>query len=372
MAEFDNIRFINRVDTSTEWYNDKHNLKDGEIVVCHHNDNDLTYLLIGDGNTSPSTIISEGIDSSDNSYSNYFIPCGNPFRAPSGSNLGMVRASSHSGIAISQDGYISSDVAKWDEEKNCYSVDKLYIGTLTVGSQETESTTSSSFITLREGKTSSLSDTEQSGIVFNNVFGEGASAFLGFKKDSSLIFTKDNTDRTLMWATSYFENSTGLISYSSDSGWTITDPKNLTIQTGNSSIKYDGTKEANIDISPYKFYINDIAFTLDTTSREYTITLADQFSQEDRDLLDNVSSRVTNLEDSKFSVSTDSNTLTNTGTSKEMLLSLAEISNGDNPIRSQDVKIENGSQFTCITDLTVDKYGRVTQIQKTTFTLKTT
>ena len=208
--------------------------------------------------------------------------------------------------------------------------------------------------------------------MFNNVFGEGASAFLGFKKDSSLIFTKDNTDRTLMWTTSYFEDSTGLISYSSDSGWTITDPKNLTIKTGNSSIKYDGTKEANIDISPYNFYINDIAFTLDTASRKYTITLADQFSQEDRDLLDNVSSRVTDLEDNKFSVSTDSNTLTNTGTSKEMLLSLAEISNGNNPVKSQDVKIENGSQFTCITDLTVDKYGRVTQIQKTTFTLKTT
>ena len=114
-----------------------------------------------------------------------------------------------------------------------------------------------------------------------------------------------------------------------------------------------------------------MAFTLDATNREYTITLADQFSQEDRDLLDSVSSRVIDLEDSKFSVSTDGNTLTNTGTSKEMLLSLVEISNGSNPIKSQDVKIENGSQFTCITDLTVDKYGRVTQIQKTTFTLKT-
>ena len=110
----------------------------------------------------------------------------------------MVRASSHSGITISQDGYISSDVAKWNEEKECYSVDKLYIGTLTVGSQETENVTSSSYITLREGQTDSLSKEERSGIVFNNVFGEGSSAFLGFKKDSSLIFTKDNTDRTLM------------------------------------------------------------------------------------------------------------------------------------------------------------------------------
>jgi hypothetical protein len=300
---YKNIRFSNRIDTESKWKSAAAILADGEIGFVR----DKGYFIVGDGKTNSYAIISNPDSYSKNIYytgaaeggggggSSYTLPVATQ------SVLGGVRSTDKRGIVIDSDGYISSDlVSYYNNAKECYEVNKLYIHQLEYDNKETTSEFDGSNLILRASSTAPLLYGEYSGITVNKLT-NNINGFLGLSANNYItIMSQDGGYTEVVGIYPYTapgEVARGIVSIAEGNNYAnIASSSALVIvgQGDTQAYRPENEEDIRIDLTPATITIN--GQVIKPFENNYFITLDGGLTPENAEKLDNLDKQIERID----------------------------------------------------------------------------
>lgn len=411
-----NARFCNLIDDYANWTDDSerpHILRAGELAIVQFAPRDNgsgTAGVIGDGISTVSSLLS----SETNTF--FFGPGANMNAA--GGNLGGVKKGDlhKTGIDI-RAGIIYNDlIDDWDDNENCYKIDKLKVDDLIYGKATETSTFSADTITLRyidpstQEQPELLEEGKLAGIELRNIAknenNEWVNAYFGMDNNMDFYLQKDGSSYIIYPSDHPYSNNTlGFYNIKPETNtFSIQPPKELIFKndywaTGSPEDEgyeetklriYDGgaTKELEINLTPATIIVNEQIINYDLENNQYKITLNTEGLTEDTAALINsipgLGEKITNNTESiqelaenkldpsdviiegaaKITVTktTTTETLEDETENTTITFSVAHDEQSVEQSYAPVITVFPGNELSFITGIETDAYGHITKI----------
>ena len=403
-----NARFCNLIDDYINWTDESHPhiLRAGELAIVQYAPRDNgsgTAGVIGDGVSTVSSLLS--------SESNTFFFGQGANMNAAGSSLGGVKQGDlhKTGINI-RAGIIYNDlISDWDDNENCYMINKLKVDNLIYGKATETTTFSADTITLRyidpstQEEPELLENGKLAGIELRNIskdeVGDWVNAYFGMDNNMDFYIQK-NGSSYIMYPSDYpyFTNTTGFYSINPETNtFSIQAPKSLTFKndywaTGDpedekyeeSKLRtYDGLESLEINITPPAIIVNEQNVEYDLENNQYKIVLdAEGLTEETAALINSIpelderittnTTSIQTLEENKL----DPEDVIIEGGAKITVSKSEETEDNNTTITfsvehdeqtverttAPTVTIFPGNEFSFITGIETDEYGHITKI----------
>ena len=409
-----NARFCNLIDDYINWTDDSehpHILRAGELAIVQFAPRDNgsgTAGVIGDGISTVSSLLSSDI----NTF--FFGPGANMNAA--GSNLGGVKKGDlhKTGIDIKA-GIIYNDlIDDWDDNENCYKIDKLKVDNLIYGKATETTTFSADTITLRyidpntQEQPELLEEDKLAGIELRNIAknesNEWVNAYFGMNSNMDFYLQKDGSSYIIYPSDyPYSNNVIGLYSINTTTNtFSIQPPKELVFKNDywakgepedegyeDSKLKkYDAINGLEINLTPATIIVNEQIINYDLENNQYKITLDAEGLTEDTAALINsipeLGEKITNNTESiqelaetkldpsdviiegsaKITVTktTTTETLEDETENTTITFSVAHDEQSVEQSYAPVITVFPGNEFSFITGIETDEYGHITKI----------
>lgn len=383
MAEtkiYKNVRFANRIDTEFNWIATNPTLEPGELAFVGENGD--YYMILGDTHKKPiRQIISEipsGLHDTHVFYPGKSTSSGGggaggstSIPVASATILGGVKVPEEkvSGLTISGDGTLKNSlISKYDYDRNCFVVNKLYIKDLEYDDKVANPSFEGDFLTLRADSTNALD--VKAGIVIKSLQ-EGFDGFLGLSAENKIIVAQTDGTYAEMVGISPTGTPLGLVSYTTGNNYaTITPCSNLTFTTNSGTTIYNpATAAASINVSSPPISVNGQVFNYNATADQYEIELDGGLSSENLERLEQIEMSLDDIENLKVETITEvysGNNITvvnnndRTVTVNHNVKSLL-----DSGLDTKRITVgplsDNPEKINILADIEVDEYGHITK-----------
>ena len=386
MAEtkiYKNVRFANRIDTESNWVMANPTLEPGELAFVGENGNYV--MILGDTHKKPiRQIIQEmGTGAHD---SHIFYPGKNNSGSGGGGGggsttipvasatiLGGVKVPEEkvSGLTLAGDGTLKNAlVSKYDYDRGCFVVNKLYIKDLEYDNKVTNPSFEGDFLTLRAESTNALD--VKSGIVIKSLQ-EGFDGFLGLSAENKIIVAQTDGTYSELVGIASTGVGVGLVNYASSNNYaTITECSTLTLRTNTGDIAYSPSSPAvNVDVTSPPISVNGQVFHYDSNDHLYNIELEGGLTEENRQKLEQLSQSLDDIDTLKRETLINvlegnlidvlnNNDRTVTVTHSEVSQGLAEITTTTYTVTNASDG-EDLEAIKLLADIEVDNYGHITK-----------
>lgn len=401
-----NARFCNLIDEHSNWSTYNPILRSGELGIVTQTDGGKTIGVIGNGQSTITDLLSSFDDNLI-----YFGKGAQYELMAAGSSLGGVKNGElhKTGIDI-RGGIIYNDLMdNWNDNENCYVIDKLQVGKLLCDDITENTVFSGDTITLRyidpdtQEEPTLLEDDKISGIMLMNISKDENNEWINgyFGMDNKMDFYVQRGENKYIlypFDSIYPNNITGLCCINAEMNTTsIVTPQNLIFKndywaSGNPEDEgYEESKqiiynpadlEITIDLTPPTITVaeGDVV-TYDAETNTYNLVLDGGITAENAVKLSKIDpleekvnlldEQLTALDEQKLNpedvVIEGEGKINVTRDGDKTTFSVAHNTTNVNMVNAGTFNVSSGITYTFITGIEVDEYGHVTKINTTNY-----
>lgn len=381
--QIQNARFFNRIDTSERWAAATSTvLGNGELGIVTIGSSP-EYILVGDGTTPVSAFVTD--ETMEYDKQKIYMGKGAQYEfdlIAGDGRLGGIQIkdnSQDSGLIINGEGYLSNAMQNgWDQEEECFIVNKLYIKNLITDEKQEQHVFESDKIILRYNNQSPLDGMSFAGVEVENIDGEGFKGFFGLDNQNRLVVRHGVWDYRFAPVVTITDFSTsGFMMYNhEEADWELGYLKPLSIINGDKTFNYDGTVTHAINVTPPTIILNSQTLTYDSEKNSYTGEFVGGLTTENKEAIDkaiadsaataeeltNVKAQMLTSETITLTPGTNITIDTNSSTGRyNATVNHSTITTTTNSTASESIKVDSDKSFSFITGITVDN-GHVTSV----------